>query len=86
MPEHRDDSTVLACKAFVNLKKANVYEVVMKNVVNRKVELTERRMINEEYHYFDKNGKELDKKEVTIFSIDEGITPKDMEILVSEYL
>lgn len=84
--ENNLDSTVLACKAFVNLKKANVYEVVMKNVVNRKGELTERRMINEEYHYFDKSGKELDKKEVTIFSIDEGITPKDMEILVSEYL
>lgn len=84
--ENNLDSTALACKAFVNLKKANVYEVIMKNVINRQGELIERKLTDDEYHYFDRTGRELDRKEVTVFSIDEGITPKDMEILVSEYL
>ena len=84
--ENNLEMTALACKAFVNLKKASVYEVVMKNVVNRKGKLINRKLIDDEYHYYDQDGKQIDKKDVTIFAEDEGITPKDMEILVSEYL
>ena len=84
--ENNLESTALACKAFVNLKKANVYEVIMKNIANRKGILVERKMVDDDYHYYDKDGNELEKKDVTIFAVEEGITPKDMEILVSEYL
>lgn len=84
--ENNLEMTALSCKAFVNLKKANVYEVIMRNVTNRHGRLTSRKLIDDEYHYYDSEGKQIDRKDVTIFSVDEGITPKDMEILVSEYL
>ena len=79
-------STALACKAFVNLKKANIHEVVMKNVLNRNGIPVDRKKEDDGYSYYDKNGNKLNKEDVTIFSVEEGITPKDMEILVSEYL
>ena len=84
--ENNLDSTSLACKTFVNLKKASIYEVVMKNIINRNGKLVERKIVDDEYHYYDSNGKEINKEDVTVFSVDEGITPKDMEILVSQYL
>lgn len=79
-------STALACKAFVNLKKANIHEVVMKNVLNRNGILVDRKKEDGGYFYYDRNGNKLNREDVTIFSVEEGITPKDMEILVSEYL
>ncbi|MBR5341484.1 MAG: TerD family protein [Erysipelotrichaceae bacterium] len=84
--ENNLESTALACKAFVNLKKVNIYEVIMKNISNRKGIMVKRKLIDGEYHYFNSSDEELKKEDVTIFSEDDGITPKDMEILVSEYL
>lgn len=84
--ENNLESTALACRAFVNLKKANVYEVVMKNVLDRNGQLVRREKIDDGYVYYDKDDNKLEKEEVLIFSEEEGITPKDMEILVSEYL
>ena len=84
--ENNLEMTALSCKAFVNLKKASIYEVVMRNVTNRKGKLTQRKLIDGEYRYCDPQGNQIEKENITIFSVDEGITPKDMEILVSDYL
>ena len=58
----------------------------MKNVLDRNGQLVRREKIDDGYVYYDKDDNKLEKEEVLIFSEEEGITPKDMEILVSEYL
>ena len=84
-------SLQLACRAFANLKKVNMYEVIMANVEARKGKLvsysTTVNEANEEMVVLtDVAGNIIEEKDVLFFDVDKGITPKDVEKLTAEYL
>ena len=79
---------------FAARRKPSIYEVAMANVIARKGISVKRDTIMDEdgneYTVWRHEGTreilDIKDEDVTVFSLEEGITPYDMEVLLSNYL
>ena len=85
-------NTQLVCKYIVNLHKPSIYDVVLRNTKARKGKMVHSEVVidpetqKEVLKYYDDANKEIPEDKIQFFSLDKGITPKDTEKLVSQYL